>query len=140
MLDNDRLRLVVREWIGKAEADFQAATFLVKLGKKCPTEAACFHAQQCAEKYLKALLVSAGADFPKTHDLDRLIQLLPRTTPPLLAPAESAELAVHAVAGRYPGSESVSLRDARRAVSLARKVRRSARALFPLSAKRRVRS
>ena len=36
---------------------------------------ACFHAQQAAEKYLKALLVRAGHAFPKTHDLRALHQL-----------------------------------------------------------------
>jgi len=28
-----------------------------------------FHAQQRVEKYLKALLVVSGRDFPKTHDM-----------------------------------------------------------------------
>lgn len=38
----------------------------------------CFHAQQVAEKYLKALLEELGVRFPKTHDLlQRLNQLLP---------------------------------------------------------------
>jgi HEPN domain-containing protein len=33
---------------------------------------ATFHAQQCVEKYLKALLVAPGLAFPRTHDLTAL--------------------------------------------------------------------
>ena len=34
---------------------------------------ACYHAQQAAEKGLKALLTRETATFPKTHDLSRLV-------------------------------------------------------------------
>jgi HEPN domain-containing protein len=34
----------------------------------------CFHAQQAAEKYLKAFLVSHGIEAEKTHDLERLLE------------------------------------------------------------------
>ena len=37
-----------------------------------------FHAQQAAEKLLKALLVIHGLDYPRTHDLDLLLGLLER--------------------------------------------------------------
>jgi HEPN domain-containing protein len=44
-------------WIKVAEEDFKLAQ--VALRRKTPlTYGACFHAQQCAEKYLKAALVS----------------------------------------------------------------------------------
>src|SRR5262249_8357187 len=36
----------------------------------------CFHCQQAAEKYLKALLQEAGAAVPRTHDLEDLLDLL----------------------------------------------------------------
>ena len=35
-----------------------------------------FHAQQAAEKMLKAVLASRGIDYPKTHNLRVLIELL----------------------------------------------------------------
>jgi HEPN domain-containing protein len=38
-------------------------------------DAACFHAQQAAEKYLKAYLTQAGTDFPPTHNLVKLVIL-----------------------------------------------------------------
>jgi HEPN domain-containing protein len=34
----------------------------------------CFHAQQAVEKYLKAFLIYNNIDFPRTHDVDFLIQ------------------------------------------------------------------
>jgi HEPN domain-containing protein len=39
--------------------------------------AARFHAQQAAEKAVKAVLVHLGIDFPKSHRLDLLAGLLP---------------------------------------------------------------
>lgn len=35
-----------------------------------------FHAQQAVEKSLKAVLASKGVQFERTHDLDRLLELL----------------------------------------------------------------
>jgi HEPN domain-containing protein len=41
--------------------------------KKHSRDLVCFHLQQCIEKYLKARLNEAGIPFPKTHDLERLL-------------------------------------------------------------------
>lgn len=57
-----------RAWVEKAEEDFALAQSASRRKKPLIT-GMCFHAQQCAEKYIKALLVSKEADFPKTHDL-----------------------------------------------------------------------
>ncbi len=46
---------------------------MIKLAEESPTDTVCFHAQQCVEKYLKAVLVSEAIDFPKTHDLEELM-------------------------------------------------------------------
>jgi HEPN domain-containing protein len=57
-----------RAWAERAEEDFLLAR--TALRRKQPlTSGVCFHAQQCAEKYMKALLISKDAEFPKTHDL-----------------------------------------------------------------------
>lgn len=50
-------------WIDHAEDDANAAGKLLR-GKKPSVYGACFHAQQCAEKYMKALLVVKGERFP----------------------------------------------------------------------------
>jgi predicted nucleotidyltransferase len=49
--------------------DYQAALALSRLRKRPTPNALSFHCQQCAEKYLKAFLVSKNVKFPKTHDL-----------------------------------------------------------------------
>ena len=67
---------LTREWVDKAEADFQTVQRELR-ARKCPNlDGACFHAQQCIEKYLKARLQEAGIPFPKIHDLSRLLDVL----------------------------------------------------------------
>ena len=65
-----------REWIKKAESDYQAALALARRRKVTFHDQACFHFQQSAEKYLKARLEEANIRSPKTHDLDKLLSLL----------------------------------------------------------------
>jgi HEPN domain-containing protein len=63
----------------------------------------CFHCQQCAEKYLKALLQENGAHVPRTHDLQDLLDLLlphDGTLAPLRRILRS--LSRYAVEYRYP--------------------------------------
>ncbi len=71
MPDSEKLLAVFGGWIVKAENDLKTAAHTLKLGRDCPTDTVCFHAQQCVEKYFKACLVLEGVDFPKTHDLAR---------------------------------------------------------------------
>src|SRR5690348_13041698 len=78
------MKKVTREWVKKAEADHRA---LAVLRHQNPPvhDVVCFHAQQCAEKYLKALLEELGQSIPKTHDLDLLLPLLLNPHPALKA-------------------------------------------------------
>lgn len=63
------------EWIVKAE-DFAVMERECEV-VECPNyDAACFHAQQCAEKYVKARLCEADAVFGKIHDLVALLEQL----------------------------------------------------------------
>jgi len=67
-------------------------------------EDACFHAQQCVEKALKALLIQQGIDFPRTHVLETLLDLL--TAAGVGVPSQVDEafvLTQYAVEMRYPG-------------------------------------
>jgi len=41
----------------------------------CAFDAACFHAQQAAEKFLKAFLAHRGTPFPYTHNLTKLVEI-----------------------------------------------------------------
>ena len=91
-----------RIWLKKAEHDLLniennlAAT-------RIPWDTVCFHAQQAAEKVLKALLVYHGQTPPRTHDL---VALLTHCLPfaPDLADLERdcRNLTYFAVSARYP--------------------------------------
>ena len=80
----------------------------------------CFHAQQAAEKALKAVLVEERVSFGRSHDLAYLLSLLPntRSIPPLLI--ELPLLNKFAVQFRYPGEiPVVDARQRKYAVRLA---------------------
>ena len=92
MPDRSAATTVTHEWVTKAESDLRAAIYLLEPRPKPPTDAVCFHAQQCAEKYMKALLVFRGTDFPKTHDVEQLSALLPAALRPRLTDRKSTRL------------------------------------------------
>jgi HEPN domain-containing protein len=65
---------------------------------------ACFLAQQCTEKYLKARLFEAGIPFAKTHDLTVLLSDVAPVEPAwTLFAADLRLLSDYAVRFRYPG-------------------------------------
>jgi HEPN domain-containing protein len=92
------------EWIDKAEADYAVALLLRRSRKKHARDIVCFHLQQCLEKYLKARLTEAAIPFPKSHDLERLLDLVVPVEPlwTTLRPA-MAMITNYAVEIRYPG-------------------------------------
>jgi HEPN domain-containing protein len=126
---------VVGEWVRKAEHDLTVARHTLKLGAAAPAEIVCFHAQQCVEKYLKALLTWRGLDFPKTHDIEVLNDRLPAALRLGLSPIEQRTLTHYAVASRYPDmDEPIPLTAAKRAVGTARQVRKHLRKFLPKDA------
>lgn len=67
---------VIRAWLTKAAHDLKNAEHTLKLpDPECPLDTVCFHAQQCAEKSLKAYLTAREIPFEKTHDLGQLFYL-----------------------------------------------------------------
>ena len=64
---------VARGLILKAESDLEALAVMLESGKALDT--ACFHAQQAAEKHLKAFLSFNDIIFPKTHSIEELVGL-----------------------------------------------------------------
>lgn len=121
---------VASEWAAKAESDLRAAATLLRT-KDCPTDAVCFHAQQAVEKYLKALLTTLRVEFPKTHNIRRLVQLVEPHHRIELSESEQNSLTDYATTARYPGFGEIPASEARRAVSLARRVRKQIRLLLP---------
>lgn len=97
---------ITREWIDKAEGDYAVASREIK-EEKSVYDAVCFHAQQTAEKYLKALLQENDIDFFKTHDLDILLNKCKEIYSALSEyEIEMIELSSFAVEVRYPGVEA----------------------------------
>lgn len=113
-------------WGELAEEDFILAR--AALRRKQPlTSGVCFHSQQCAEKYMKALLISKGAEFPKTHDLLMLNNLCSAAGIFLEIDQKHLNtLTDYAVRTRYPGNHPTE-DDAKEAIELAKLVRNFAR-------------
>ncbi len=126
---------LVRQWVDKAEEDIRNAEHTLTLEEDCPYGTVCFHAQQCAEKYLKALLTLHAVPFPKIHDLLELLPLVPKT---VHLEFQSSDLGVvnrYVIEGRYPGDwEPITRQDAEEAVEVARKVREAVRKHLPPAA------
>jgi HEPN domain-containing protein len=96
-------REFVREWLEKAGRDLAAGSHLLT-GEGGFPESVAFHAQQAAEKYLKALLVWHQVEFPRTHDIARLLELIAPVDADLAAGLdEAASLTPYGVDYRYPG-------------------------------------
>lgn len=106
----DAQRWLVRAvcaWVRKAQEDLATAEHLLGMGAECPFGIVCFHAQQCAEKYLKAKLVYLAFEFPRTHDIKELFDLLPVNVRPALAEPLQERLTSYAVEARYPDETPV---------------------------------
>lgn len=122
---------LVRAWVLKADHDLLNIENNLA-AREIPWDTVCFHAQQCGEKYLKALLVSRHIDPPKIHDLTELYVLLPDGLLADFNPHLLEELNPYSIEGRYPGVwEPVEEREARRAVEAAKTIRQAIRRVLP---------
>jgi HEPN domain-containing protein len=73
---NEEIFRKVRQWVEHADEDLRLATYALNMRGKKPTyRLVAYHAQQCAEKYLKGYLVCCGVDFPYTHNISILLEL-----------------------------------------------------------------
>jgi HEPN domain-containing protein len=105
------------------------------LNDDCPTDTVCFHCQQCAEKYLKALLIFRGIEFPKTHDVVVLFNLTLPEGGLNLQVEEIQPLNRYSVEARYPGFwDPIDKQTAIEAVKMARSIREAVRRLLPNNA------
>lgn len=93
-----------QEWLSHAKSDLRLA-HLAATDEFVRREQACFHAQQAAEKAIKAVLVLGGIEFPLTHDIEELLEIV--NTSGTIPPKEVQEaglLTPYAVEFRYPGA------------------------------------
>jgi HEPN domain-containing protein len=114
---------IAAEWVDKAEGDYRTAEREARVRREPSYDAVCFHAQQCAEKYLNAFLAHSQIAFRPIHDLEVLLGLaLPVSVD--LGPIRDRFLLLndYAVDIRYPG-ESATREEAQAAVKAMRIVR-----------------
>jgi HEPN domain-containing protein len=90
---------LTRGWVKKARSDLAAVDALIAAGS---FDTACFHAQQAAEKFLKAFLTHFTVVFPATHNLAKLVALATSADPSLRELTATVEpLTPYAVETRY---------------------------------------
>jgi HEPN domain-containing protein len=107
----------IKEWVKKADGDFVSALREYRARNHPNYDSACFHAQQCIEKYLKAVLIKKRIPFSKIHDLEVLLDLCLPAYPLWEPMREDMQLLTqYAVQFRYPG-ESADKEEARLAVA-----------------------
>ena len=112
----------VQGWLRKAAGDLQAAERLLGLQQDDHFTSA-FHAQQAAEKFLKAFLVRHQIPFPKTHDIQDLLKLAARVDATLERELSSAAMVTpFGVEFRYPGDETADRDTAQQALDEANRV------------------
>jgi len=95
------------EWLESGESDLRLARLASRDSGVRP-EQSCFHAQQAAEKALKAVLRFRRIDFPLTHDIEELLRLVEEGGPSMPDVVRQAGfLTPYAVEARYPGHWAV---------------------------------
>ncbi|MEM5821205.1 MAG: HEPN domain-containing protein [Candidatus Aenigmatarchaeota archaeon] len=124
-MKNDILNEKVKKWIDKANKDLERAkrSFEFEDYEEC-----LFHAQQAAEKFLKAFLTKFQIDFKKTHDIYYLISLCKIVDKSFeyLIEIKAHTLFPKGIDVRYPEIEDVeeiSQEEAKEAIEIAEKVK-----------------
>ena len=114
---------LTREWIEKAEGDYTTARREMRARNSPNYDAVCFHAQQMAEKYLKALLQENGLAIPRTHSLIDLLALISKLDSSFLLIQNDLNIVEgYAVQFRYPGHSAtkVDAKEAYKAIKVVR--------------------
>jgi len=114
----------VQQWLDKARKDLATGEILLREDFE-DYENAGFHAQQAAEKFIKAFLVRHQIQFPKSHDIALLRQLVDRVDSRLAEKLATADaLTPYGVEFRYPGDlPSVARDEGEKALRLAEHTR-----------------
>ena len=121
---------LVRGRLRKAESDLASAGLCLSAGEAFDT--VCFHAQQAAEKCIKAYLTAHDIDFPFIHNLEKLIELCAQVDPSFMTIKTLAqELTPYAVELRYDDEFWPSGDTARQALDAATTIRDFVRERLP---------
>lgn len=122
----------VEDWLKKAEDNYISALDLAKRRRNSVPDVVCNQCQQCAEKYVKALLVRHQIEFPKTHDLRELEDLLIGVEPDVRFIDDYLHaLNPYGIGVRYPGLQATT-EEAKGAIKATKEVRKFVRAKLGL--------
>lgn len=125
---DEEIHRKVAQWLAYGDEDLRLARHALTLPTDCPFRLIAYHAQQCAEKYLKGYLVSHQIDFPYTHNISRLVELCVEQGLRGEALQDAEELTPFAITARYPGEdEAVTEEEALRAIDIAARVSETVR-------------
>ena len=109
-----------KEWLEFAAMDLDSAQFLLGM-RPVPVEIICYHCEQAAEKLLKAVLVAADVEPPKTHDLIQLCKKCAELDEEYEALADACiELSPYGVQVRYPSNLDLNEDDMQCALNMCR--------------------
>jgi len=108
-------------WLARAQSNLKLAELGHQQGVLL--EDLCFQTQQAVEKALKAVCVHHSLDFPRTHSLVILVDILESADLHVPREVRAADvLTQYAVQTRYPGwAEEVTEAEYRHALELARR-------------------
>ncbi len=119
------MRKIVEDWIKLAEDEYSIAVILYEHNSYRGT---CYHAQQCVEKSLKALILEKGGEFKRIHDIVKLIEIAGTYGWQIDISIDDAVFLNSIYKGRYPAEEGLlpfgepTMEDAKRAVEQAEKM------------------
>ena len=115
---------LVAEWIRFAYMDFDNAKYLFETRHPAPLEIICYHCQQAAEKYIKAVIIFLGEEPEKTHDLSKLFNVIRKY---IDIPIEFRQFAIQltqfGVQTRYPQAIELDEDTTKNAISQAEQVK-----------------
>ncbi len=72
-----------QQWVHKAEGDYRSMVRESHVAENPNYDIVCFLSHQCVEKLLKATMIEEETEFPKIHDLQKLLRLLTPQHPEL---------------------------------------------------------
>lgn len=130
-MPNHNISAKVVKWASYGDEDLRFARHGLALSSGCPYRLIAYHAQQCAEKYLKAYLVLRQIDFPYTHNIARLLEVCSQCADWTSDVRDAEELTPFAITTRYPGEDEIVTKpEALRAIEIATRVRQAVRAIL----------
>lgn len=119
MNEDDWLKRDALRWLRYAQEDLSTAQALVNVAN-APARNTCLHAQQAAEKALKAVLIFLDLGVPRSYDLSGIALVVPDDWDCKRRFTDLAELARWATWPRYPSDQrEADTRDAERAIAQA---------------------